>query len=274
MGAVYSPAMPYEHELEVARAAARDAAKILLRHYQEGTRTWEKSKDNPVTLADLESDRAIAEHLSEAFPDDAILSEETVGDLSRLERSRVWIVDPMDGTKEFTRKIPEFCASIALVENGEPVVGVIHNPPADTGVWASRGGGTWRDGEQVRVSACARLEDAVLIASRTEISRDQFAPYDGWFKEIRPVGSIAWKLACIASGDGDLNVSVAPKNEWDVCAGDLLVREAGGAYTDFDAEPRVYNQERTLIETGMAAGCRQLLDAFFARERQRCAAAD
>ncbi len=112
-----------------------------------------------------------------------------------------------------------------------------------------------------------------MIASRTEISRDRFAPYEGWFKELRPLGSIAWKLACIASGDGDINISVAPKNEWDVCAGDVLVREAGGAYTDFDGVPRTYNQPQTLIDAGMAAGPRALLEEFFERERQRAAAA-
>jgi myo-inositol-1(or 4)-monophosphatase len=180
----------------------------------------------------------------------------------------------MDGTKEFTRKIPEFGVSIALAEAGEPVVAVIHNPAAGVSVSARRGGGTFRDGRRVRVSDVARLEDCVVIASRTEISRDQFAPYAGWFKELRPVGSIAWKLACIASGDGDLNVSVAPKNEWDVCAGDLLVREAGGRYLDFDGQPRRYNQAKTLIEAGMAAGPPALLEAFFARERGRARAAD
>lgn len=264
--------MPYDRELSVARESAREAADILLRHYTKGTETWEKSEDNPVTLADLESDRAIRARLAAAFPDDAILSEETVSDISRVQRSRVWIVDPMDGTKEFTRKIPEFGVSIALVEDGEPVVGVIQNPPAGVAVWATRGGGTFRDGARVQVTACSKLEDAVVIASRTEISRDQFAPYDGWFKELRPVGSIAWKLACIACGEGDLNVSVAPKNEWDVCAGDLLVREAGGRYVDFAGATRTYNQEKTLIEAGMAAGNPKLLELFFERDRERVAA--
>lgn len=261
--------MLYEHELEVALAAAREAAAILLRHYERGTETWEKSEDNPVTLADLESDRAIARRLHEAFPDDGLLSEETVSQPSRLSRRRTWIVDPMDGTKEFTRKIPEFGVSIALSEAGEPVVGVIHNPPAGVTVWAVRGGGTWRDGERVSVSNVRELAQAVVIASRTEISRDQFAPYQGWFRELRPVGSIAWKLACIASGEGDLNVSVAPKNEWDVCAGDLLVREAGGVYVAFDGSRRTYNQENTLIEASMAAGPPELVAAFCARERSR-----
>jgi myo-inositol-1(or 4)-monophosphatase len=108
-----------------------------------------------------------------------------------------------------------------------------------------------------------------VIASRTEISRNQFDPYEGWFREIRPVGSIAWKLACIACGEGDLNVSVAPKNEWDVCAGDLLVREAGGVYVAFDGSVRRYNQEKTLIDAGMAAGPPGLVETFLERERAR-----
>jgi len=261
--------MPYESELEVALAAAREAGAILAHHYAGDPRHWEKSEDNPVTRADLDSDRAIRARLGEAFPDDALLTEESVSEPSRTRQRRVWIVDPMDGTKEFIQKIPEFGASIALVEDGDPVVGVIHNPATGVTVWAVRGGGTFRDGEPVRVSAVTRLEDAVVIASRTEISRDRFAPYEGWFKELRPVGSIAWKLACIASGQGDLNVSVAPKNEWDVCAGDLLVREAGGVYLDFEGERRIYNQPDPLIDRGMAAGPPALVEAFCARERAR-----
>lgn len=265
--------MPYDRELEVAREAAREAGEVLLRHWTDDVGHWEKSEDNPVTRADLEADRAISTRLRTAFPGDALLSEETVADPSRLRSRRAWIVDPMDGTKEFIGRIPEFGVSIALVEDGEPVAGVIHNPAARVSVWATRGGGTFRDGVRVGVSRVARLEDAVVIASRTEISRNQFAPYAGWFKELRPVGSIAWKLACIASGDGDLNVSVAPKNEWDVCAGDLLVREAGGVYVAFDGSRRSYNQEKTLIEAGMAAGAPDLVAAFLERERRRTAGA-
>jgi myo-inositol-1(or 4)-monophosphatase len=175
----------------------------------------------------------------------------------------------MDGTKEFIQRIPEFGVSIALCEAGEPVVGVIANPVRESLIWATRGGGCFRDERRVEVSRCADLSAAVVIASRTEISRKQFDPYQGWFKEIRPVGSIAWKLACIACGEGDLNVSVAPKNEWDVCAGDLLVREAGGAYLAFDGSRRRYNQADPLIGAGMAAGRRELLERFFARLREQ-----
>jgi myo-inositol-1(or 4)-monophosphatase len=265
--------MPYERELEVALAAAREAGAILLRHYEKGTEAWKKAEDNPLTLADLESDRAIAARLRAAFPADALLSEEMVSDPSRASRPRVWIVDPMDGTKEFTQKIPEFCVSIALCEAGVPVVGVIQNPVAGVSVWAARGEGCFKDGRRANVSQVARLEDAVVIASRTEISRDKFAAHAGWFKELRPVGSIAWKLACVATGDGDLNVSLAPKNEWDVAAGDCLLSEAGGVYVAFDGTRRTYNQPDPLIETFMAAGPPALVKAFCTRENARLAAA-
>jgi myo-inositol-1(or 4)-monophosphatase len=261
--------MPHPRELEIALEAAREAGEILLRHYRGKTESWEKSEDNPVTLADLESERAIAARLRAAFPDDGLLSEESLSDPARVGKRRVWIVDPMDGTKEFTRRIPEFAVSIALAEQGEPILGVVHNPAADATVFASKGGGAFRDGRRVRVSSVARLEDSVLIASRTEISRNQFQNHRDWFGEIRPVGSIAWKLACIACGDGDLNVSFAPKNEWDVCAGDLLVREAGGVYTAFDGSTRVYNQADPLIEAFMAAGPAPLVRAFCEREKAR-----
>jgi myo-inositol-1(or 4)-monophosphatase len=265
--------MPYQRELEVALAAAREAGAILLGHYRRGAESWEKSADNPVTVADLESDAAIASRLAEAFPGDATLSEETAADPARLANRRIWIVDPMDGTKEFTKQIPEFAVSIALAEAGEPVVGVILNPATETAIWATRGGGAFRDGARVHVSKTTSLDQAVAIASRTEISRDKFAAHAGWFKELRPVGSIAWKLACVAAGEADLNVSFAPKNEWDVCAGDLLVREAGGVYVAFDGSRRVYNQADPLIETFMAAGPLALVEAFCQRERARLATA-
>jgi myo-inositol-1(or 4)-monophosphatase len=266
---LYSVPMSYERELQTALEAAREAGEIILRHYRGETESWEKSEDNPVTLADLESDEAIVARLRAAFPDDGLLSEESVSDPARAERRRVWIVDPMDGTKEFTKQIPEFAVSIALAEDGEPVLGVVHNPAADVTVWAAKGDGTFRDGRRVRVSSVGRLEEAVMIASRTEISRDKFREHRGWFGEIRPVGSIAWKLACIACGEGDLNISLAPKNEWDVCAGDVLVREAGGLYAAFDGSTRPYNQADPLIEAFMAAGPPQLVRAFCERENAR-----
>ncbi|HBZ68969.1 MAG TPA: 3'(2'),5'-bisphosphate nucleotidase CysQ [Deltaproteobacteria bacterium] len=270
------PGGEFIHELEVALAAASEAGAILLRQFAGPTESWEKSEDNPVTPADLESDRAIRARLRRAFPEDGLLSEETVSDASRHTRRRAWIVDPMDGTKEFVARIPEFAVSIALAEAGEPVVGVVLNPAAGVAVLASRGTGAWRGswagGEigpltRVAVSQCSRLSEAIVVASRTEISRGQLEPYAPWFREVRPVGSIAWKLASVASGCGDLNVSFVPKNEWDVCAGDLLVREAGGVYLSFAGARRTYNQPDPCIDEAMVAGSPALVEAFCRKVR-------
>lgn len=286
----------YERELNAALEAGLLAGRVLLEGYARGEEAWEKGHDDPLTHADLASDRAISEVLGLHFPDDAVLSEETVSEMRSTgkgeapgvhapravggpgSRRRLWIVDPMDGTKEFVARIPEFCVSIALAVAGEPAVGVIVNPSAGEAIWAVAGSGTYQApiaddapgtvldrGRRVAVTGCGRLEDAAVVASRTEISRGQLARFDGWFAELRAAGSIAWKLALIACGRADLNVSVAPKNEWDVCAGDLLVREAGGVYVDFAGSPRVYGQRDTLIEAGMAAGPPSLVAAFRTR---------
>jgi myo-inositol-1(or 4)-monophosphatase len=259
--------MAFDPELETALAAAHEAGEILRHHYEAGTRAWEKSRDNPVTLADLEADAAIRSRLAAAFPDDAILSEETADDAARLTNPRVWIVDPMDGTKEFTQRIPEFAVSIALTLDGEPVAAVVSNPIADVTVRATRDGGAFHADRRLRLTQRDSLGDATALVSRSETGRGELARFEGWFANMRPMGSIAWKLACIAGGDGDFTFSVAPKNEWDVCAGDLLVREAGGAYSDYAGRVRRYNQADTRIPPGWVAGSRGLFDRFVARER-------
>ena len=257
----------YGRELERAREAARGAGAILLRHFERGTQQWEKSGGDPVTAADLEADRYIAEQLRGAFPEDGLLSEETADSAARLDRERVWIVDPMDGTREFTQRIPEFAVSIALAVRGEPVVGVVENPAAGVAAWAVRGGGSHRDGGRVSVARPQRLADAVVLASRSEWARGELRGIAPWFRELRPVGSIAWKLARIAAGEGDLQLSLAPKSEWDVCAGDLLVREAGGILVGFDGAPRRYNRSSAFIEAGLVAGEPALVRGFLARWR-------
>jgi len=263
----------WERELETARAAAREAGGILLRHYRAGSKAWEKADDDPVTLADLEADRAIRARLSQAFPDDGLLSEESADDLRRLARRRVWLVDPMDGTREFTRRLPEFAVSIALACDGEPVVGAIVNPLANaekgSELWATRGGGSFRDGRRLQLADCSRLALARAVASRSELARGELAGRLEGLASVRPMGSIAWKLAVIASGEADFTFSVAPKNEWDVCAGDLVLREAGGRYVDLSGRRRRYNQRATRIEPGMLAGGPALVEAFRAREAER-----
>jgi myo-inositol-1(or 4)-monophosphatase len=256
---------PYAEEIRVARAIARDAGALVARYYRNGARTWEKSEGNPVTQADLDADALIREGLERSFPEDGQLTEESSDDLSRLERSRVWIVDPIDGTREFTKQIPEFAISIALVVDERPVLGVVCNPIAEVTVSGSLGWGVERNGEPAGLSDCTTLSQARVAASRSEDDDGKLQPYAPLFGELRPMGSIAWKLALVACGDADFNLSVKPKNEWDVCAGDFLVHEAGGGYVDFEDQTLSYNQRDPLREESMIAGSRRLIEEFLER---------
>jgi len=161
----------------------------------------------------------------------------------------VWIVDPLDGTKEFITGVPEYAVAVALVEDGEPVLGVVHNPVTGETFWAERGGGAVLNGQPIHVA-----EGRVVLASRSETKRGEFTPFEDW--EVRPVGSIQYKLALVAAGQGAVTWSRGPKHEWDVCAGALIVREAGGLATELAGTPLRYNRPRPKVR-GILAGAPQ-----------------
>jgi myo-inositol-1(or 4)-monophosphatase len=165
-------------------------------------------------------------------------------------------VDPLDGTKEFIDKVPEFGVSIALTENGQPVVGVVYNPILDQLFWAVRDQGSWYQEQRLRVTATDRLSTATILASRSETKRGEWQNFSSQF-HTRPTGSAAYKLALLARGDADATFTLTPKNEWDICAGVLLVEEAGGQVSHLDGRPVVFNQPKTLLQ-GLIASNRQL----------------
>jgi myo-inositol-1(or 4)-monophosphatase len=231
--------------------AAREAGAIIRRYYESGVRVAEKGPDNPVTKADLEANACIRAAVQAAFPADGWLSEETADSTERLACRRAWVVDPLDGTKEFIQHIPEFCVCIALVEDGRPVVAAEYNPAADRLYVAVRGAGTTVNGQTARVSATVRVADAVVLASRSEDKRGEWDPFKNRV-HVQLTGSVAFKLAELATGAGDATFTLTPKNEWDICAGTLLVEEAGGRVTDLEGRPLVFNQPSPL-RPGMIA---------------------
>ena len=241
----------FARERELAERAARAAGAIVRRYYESGVRVAEKGPDNPVTRADLEANACIRALVAAAFPDDGWLSEETADSTERLRKRRVWVVDPLDGTKEFIQHIPEFCVSIALVEDGRPVVAVEYNPVADRLYAAVRGQGTTVNGAPAHVSRTARVPDALVLASRSEDQRGEWDAFKGRVR-VKLTGSVAYKLAELAAGAGDATFTLTPKNEWDICAGSLLVEEAGGRVTDLHGAPLRFNQAMTL-RAGMVA---------------------
>lgn len=242
-----------ERELDVAIAAARAAGSIIRRYYDTPITVQEKATDHPVTAADVEADRAIRFIISRDFPNDGWLSEETADSRDRLARRRVWIVDPLDGTKEFIQHIAEFCVCVALAEDGNPCVAVSYDPVRDRLYAARRGAGTTLNGRPVEASAVTDLRAARVLASRSEHARGEWEAYEPHCR-VEPTGSVAFKLACVAAGDGDATFSLTPKNEWDICAGTLLVQEAGGTMTDRYGKPLRFNQPDTLRPGLIASG--------------------
>ncbi len=226
-------------ELDRALDAARAAGEAIMARFRTELEVRHKDPDQPVTEADMEADAILAERLR-VGGDYGWLSEETADGPDRLTRRRVWVVDPLDGTRSFIEGYREFAVSVALAVDGEAVLGVVYNPACDDVYWATRGGGAFRarhwtggreGAERLRIADPPPGRTSALLASRSEIKRDDMAPFFGdW--HVRPRGSTAYKLAGVASGAGEGFISRGPKSEWDVAAGGLIVEEAGGRATD------------------------------------------
>src|SRR5579875_1158285 len=271
-----APARKAAADRELARAlaraiaAARAAGSILMRHWHaRDFSIGSKGHNGPVTSADLEADRAIAANLRDAFPNYGWLSEETEDDRTRLQCSRVWIVDPLDGTKEFISGVPEFSIAIALAEDHEPVLGVTYNPVRREMFWAARGFGCHLNRRRVRVSRTRTLRRATVLASRSETARGEWQVFHGQLR-VSPTGSVAYKLAMVAAGMGDATFTRLPKNEWDIAAGAALILEAGGCVTDLEGEPVKLNHPSVRLP-GLIASNRLLYPklARLARARPR-----
>jgi myo-inositol-1(or 4)-monophosphatase len=241
-----------EKEQEHVRTVIKEAGKAILCIAERYHPSAAKQADRRVlTRADLEANRIIKGHLTREFLDYGWLSEETRDDKERLKCKRVWIVDPMDGTREFVMKNPEFVVSIALVEDGRPILGAIYNPSTDDLYEGALGQGTRLNGRPVYCKH-ALGERPRIEVSRSDIEKGRFSGFKTSVHLV-PCGSIAYKLARLAAGMADATVSITPKNEWDIAAGVLLVQEAGGRVTDLKGSLHDFNQPDTLVDGVMAA---------------------
>ncbi len=237
-------------ECRAASDAAREAGGIIARLYGGEYQVAEKSRGDPVTTADLAANRVIRETLEKRFPDDAWLSEEDVDNPERLDKRRVWIVDPLDGTREFIRGIPEFCVSIGLAVDGVAVLGVVYHPLHGELFTAVAGGGAWLNTggapAPVRVTRDGDGRRPSLLISRSE-PRRRLSELAREF-ELTPMGSIAWRLASVARGRADATVTFRRVKEWDVCAGIVLVEEAGGRIATGQGERPVFNRPEPVLQ--------------------------
>lgn len=252
--------MSFTRELDVARTVALEAAALVQTFRTPGLRVDHKHEGEPVTEADIAASVLIVDRLRAAFPDDAILSEEVPDDGSRLRASRVWMVDPIDGTRDFIRGEDGYAVMIGLSVNGRPQVGVVSQPP--TGItWAgSVGEGAWReerDGARTPLHPSQRKEPPGirLVASKSHRTRDidLFRKALGIDDEIN-VGGVGLKVAMVADGSRDLYVYPGGRTKiWDSCAPEAIIAAAGGRLSDTYGEPLTYTEANLLNRKGLIA---------------------
>src|SRR6202166_3724652 len=216
----------YASILERIQAGLAASRAVFSRFTPGAIETEFKIGHDPVTEADRALDAVLRQELLREG--EGWLSEESVDDPIRLQRPRVWVVDPLDGTREFVKGIPEFCVSIGFVENGRPVAGGIFNPATDETFLGSIDSGVTYNGKTAQPSQRKNLDGALVLASRSEVKRGEWKAFENSSFQVRPLGSVAYKLALVSAGLADITFTLTPKNEWDVVAGGGPARRGGG----------------------------------------------
>jgi len=244
--------VPRNDDIARIRATLLAAAEAIS-PFTPGAVEFERKEErgDPLTAADLAADEVLRAMLP--VPGEGWLSEESVDDNSRLVSERVWIVDPIDGTREFVEGVPEWCISIGLLEKGVPVAGGILNPVTNELVIGSLETGVEFNGEPARVLDRAPGNRIRVLASRSEIRRGEWDRFEEAFS-VEPCGSVAYKMALVAAGQADATWTLVPKSEWDVAGGAALICAAGGAVTLADGTKPSFNQTTPLFPNFVAAG--------------------
>jgi len=250
----------YEKELAVARAVAREAGAIIMGHYaRPDIDVSTKADKSPVTAADLEANTHITRRLAAVFPDDAILTEETPDDGARLSKRRVWIIDPLDGTRDFVARTGDFCVHLGFAVDAEAVLGVVYQPTVESLAFAVRGGGAFeeRGGQTRRLAASTLSAPGEIRIGVSRLNLDE-----GLGKCLAAAGMVdravrlgaSVKHIALARGDLDAVLNLSPsEQEWDTCAPEVIMREAGCTVTNGDGVPFRYNQPDLYRPRGSAA---------------------
>ncbi len=249
---------PHPKELEVSITVERPAGHVLLSHYRKLLDILWKGPGDPVTVADHEASALIMQTLFAEFPEDGILSEEAPPPAERQNR-RLWIVDPMDGTREFINHLDEFSVMIGLVVAGRPILGVIYLPIADKLYHALAGMGTFvtQDGRTTRLHVVKGQDPLrmILARSRSHHSKDtdRICKHLGIARSVIS-GSVGIKIGMIFEGLADLYMHTGPETSvWDSCAPEIILAEAGRRMTDCTGEPLRYNAAELCNTRGILA---------------------
>ncbi|HEX3086837.1 MAG TPA: 3'(2'),5'-bisphosphate nucleotidase CysQ [Pyrinomonadaceae bacterium] len=254
----------FTRETQIVIELARAAGAVLLRHYHTPFLVEQKmnalQEMEEVTAADREANEMIVERLSKEFPDDGILAEESTDTERRLEKERVWLIDPMDGTKNFVQRDGDFAVQIGLSVSGQSVVGAVYQPVRDVLYWAEKGVGSWIEDakelpRQMTVSSQTNPHQMILASSRSHRSprMERVVNLFGFKNEVRR-GSVGVKIGLITEQEADLYLHLSPSTkQWDTCAPEIILHEAGGRLTDLFGQPLRYNGVRIDNRNGIVA---------------------
>jgi myo-inositol-1(or 4)-monophosphatase len=245
------PASELSRDRERLAAAVTEAGAVAKKFFGGPLKQWTKGLgDSPVTEADIASNDLLHRHLMEAG--DGWLSEESENDPSRLDAERVWVVDPIDGTRAFIAGREDWSVSAALVVGGRPVAAALFAPVTDELFLAVAGGGATRSGVAIKASSGASLQGARIGGPKKMLDRFTF---DGTGIVAMPrIHSLALRLARVADGELDAAIAGGNGHDWDLAAADLLVHEAGGLMTALDGQALVYNRPDPVHSVLIAAG--------------------
>lgn len=229
----------HAYDLALLTDAAEAAADLALRYFRQDPQVWHKENASPVSEADYAVDTFLKETLLAARPDYGWLSEETVDDPARLDRKRVFVVDPIDGTRGFLAGSDEWTISLAVVENGRPDVAVLIQPTMARIFTATEGGGAWLDGRPLALERHVGLHRAKVAGPSALLTKLRHVL--GPMKDGGYVASLALRIAMVADGRLDLALARPNASDWDIAAADLVLAEAGGSLLDLSGVPVRYN---------------------------------
>lgn len=231
-------------DLTLIADAAREAGALARDLRRRGLQVEYKGADrSPVTNADLAADRLLTERLRGARPDYGWLSEETADDPARLAARRIFVVDPIDGTRAFLKDRPWWSVAIAVIEDGRVTAGAVYAPEADALYLATEGQGATRNGAAIRASDAEALEDCRMVGDPM-VFRHAAWPTPWPVMRVEPRNSTAYRMCLVAEGDFDAAVAPVAKSDWDVAAGDLIAREAGCFVGDHRGQAYRFNRPR------------------------------
>jgi myo-inositol-1(or 4)-monophosphatase len=234
-------------------SVTQEAGELAAELFATTVKSWDKSPGNPVSDADIAVNDLIKRRLMGTRPDYGWLSEETADDSRRLFAPKVWVVDPIDGTRAFIKGRDGFCVSVALVEAGRPVLAALSAPLRNQFFSARAGQGAYVNGAPIKPTQREDLSDCAMLADK-DLFTASFWPEAWPDMRLSKPNSIALRMALVACGEADAAVALRPKNEWDMAAATLILEEAGGHWSDHQGQRPLFNRPNPSYATVVAAG--------------------